>query len=580
MSRIGVGYCRVSTDEQVNDGNSLEVQKREITKYCKDNDITLKHIYVEMGVSAYKNTLKDRPQGRFIFSHIVKKDIDCIVSISDDRIFRNGVDSMGVRQIAKKSKIEFLYTRQPFFNSGPAGKMFEDISAIYNEYQSSVTSEKVRLNMIDKVRQGEWNGPAPFGYRLKNKKLEIYEEEANIVKLIYSLYTEQFMGFEAICNHLNSNEIFTDRRRLWSKSTVGDMLKNGSYTGDTYYNKRETEGKGVKFKPKEQWLIITNTHQAIISKETFSKAEEMLSKKVKKMGAKNVDRSAIGKLPLSGLLVCGNCHNIYTGTSNRTDKRGKIYYYMCVSRKRYGKSICDNHMIPADLLEKFVLYRIREVLTSDMYNKHFKEQLEKTLANVRAHKKDMQKVQNNIKKLENDKNTLVELIMEEKSERIRDTYRNKLNMVLEQLEMEENIFSTYNALDIAEEEKMIKKQFELQYDDITYKDFQELSKPQLKLLFNELIDSIEIKELEMSNPEISRKTPVAITINMKITGYSPKYTIDFIKGMKTEEMEKENSQFFFENRELKKGGRGRRTRTLKNGFGDRHVTITSYPYKY
>ena len=567
MSRIGVGYCRVSTDEQVNDGNSLEVQKREITKYCKDNDIILKHIYVEMGVSAYKNTLKDRPQGRFIFSHIVKKDIDCIVSISDDRIFRNGVDSMGVRQIAKKSKIDFLYTRQPFFNSGPAGKMFEDISAIYNEYQSSVTSEKVRLNMIDKVRQGEWNGPAPFGYRLKDKKLEIYEEEANIVKLIYSLYTEQFMGFEAICNHLNSNEIFTDRRKLWSKSTVGDMLKNGSYTGDTYYNKRETEGKGVKFKPKEQWLIIPNTHQAIISKETFSKAEEMLSKKVKKMGAKNVDRSAIGKLPLSGLLVCGNCHNIYTGTSNRTDKRGKIYYYMCVSRKRYGKSICDNHMIPADLLEKFVLYRIREVLTSDMYNKHFKEQLEKTLANVRAHKKDMQKVQNNIKKLENDKNTLVELIMEEKSERIRDTYRNKLNMVLEQLEMEENIFSTYNALDIAEEEKMIKKQFELQYDDITYKDFQELSKHQLKLLFNELIDSIEIKELEMSNPEISRKTPVAITINMKITGYSPKYTIDFIKGMKTEEMEKENSQFFFENRELKKGGRGRRTRTLKNGFG-------------
>ncbi len=88
----------------------------------------------------------------------------------------------------------------------------------------------------------------------------------------------------------------------------------------------------------------------------------MLDKKVKKMGAKNVDRSAIGKLPLSGLLVCGNCHNIYTGTRNKTEKRGKIYYYMCVSRKRYGKSICDNHIIPAGLLEKFVLYRIREVL--------------------------------------------------------------------------------------------------------------------------------------------------------------------------------------------------------------------------
>ncbi len=80
------------------------------------------------------------------------------------------------------------------------------------------------------------------------------------------------MGFKAICNYHNSHEIFTDRRKLWSKSTVGDMLKNGSYTGDTYYNKRETEGKGVKFKPKAEWLIIPNTHQAIISKETFFKS--------------------------------------------------------------------------------------------------------------------------------------------------------------------------------------------------------------------------------------------------------------------------------------------------------------------
>ena len=551
---IGVGYCRVSTEEQVNEGNSLEVQQREIKRYCQDNDITLRAIYVDMGVSAYKYNLKDRPQGRFILSHIVKKDIDCIVSISDDRVFRNAVDSGSMREIAKKSKIEFIYTRQPFFNQGPAGKMFEDMSSIYNEYQSSVTSEKVRTNMIDKVKQGKWNGPAPFGYRLKDKKLEIYEEEANLVKLIYNLYTEQFMGFEAICNYLNEREMFTDKKKIWSKSSVGDILKNGSYTGKTYYNRRASEGQGVKFRPKEEWLIIPNTHQAIITEETFSKAEEMLSKKVKRSGERNIDRSALGKLPLSGLLVCGNCHNIYTGTSNQTKKRGKIYYYMCVSRKRYGKSICNNHMIPADLLEKFVLYRIREVLTSDMYNKHFREQLEKTLANVQAQKRDMQKVQNNIKKLENQKDKILNLILEEDSKAIIETYRDKLNLILEQLAREQEIFLTYNALDIAEEEKMIKKQFELQYDDITYKDFQELSKPQLKLLFNELIDSIEIQELKLENEKINKKIPLAITINMKITGYSPKYAIEYIKGMRTEETERKNPQFFLKTGELNKDG--------------------------
>ena len=47
-----IGYCRVSTDEQVIDGNSLEVQEREIREYCSNNNIELKNIYIDMGVSA------------------------------------------------------------------------------------------------------------------------------------------------------------------------------------------------------------------------------------------------------------------------------------------------------------------------------------------------------------------------------------------------------------------------------------------------------------------------------------------------------------------------------------------------
>ena len=108
----GIGYCRVSTEEQVLEGFSLDTQEQEIKRYCQENDIELLDIFVDSGVSAFKNQLKDRPQGRFILNHIFDKDIDCIVSISDDRMFRNLEDSISVNNICQKNNVKLVYTRQ------------------------------------------------------------------------------------------------------------------------------------------------------------------------------------------------------------------------------------------------------------------------------------------------------------------------------------------------------------------------------------------------------------------------------------------------------------------------------------
>ena len=65
----GIGYCRVSTDEQVVDGFSLDTQEREIREYCKNNNIELLRVYVDSGVSAFKFSLCERPEGKFVFEH-------------------------------------------------------------------------------------------------------------------------------------------------------------------------------------------------------------------------------------------------------------------------------------------------------------------------------------------------------------------------------------------------------------------------------------------------------------------------------------------------------------------------------
>ncbi len=106
-----VAYCRVSSEEQVVEGFSLDTQKK-IELYCSENDIELLDVFVDSGVSAFKNQLKDRPQGKFILNHIFDKDIDCIVCISDDRMFRNLEDSISVNNICQKNNVKLVYTRQ------------------------------------------------------------------------------------------------------------------------------------------------------------------------------------------------------------------------------------------------------------------------------------------------------------------------------------------------------------------------------------------------------------------------------------------------------------------------------------
>ena len=193
-----VGYCRVSTEEQVLEGFSLDTQEQEIRRYCQENDIELLNVYIDGGVSAYKNAMKDRPQGKFILEHILNKSIDCIIAISDDRMFRQLEDSLVVGNICEKHNVKLIYTRQQHYNQGDPATNFlmKNMNSLINEYYSLIYSVKVKEGIKSKIRKGEWNGQSPFGYNLVKSHLQVNEEEANIIKLIFDLYLNRSWGSE------------------------------------------------------------------------------------------------------------------------------------------------------------------------------------------------------------------------------------------------------------------------------------------------------------------------------------------------------------------------------------------------
>ena len=549
-----VGYCRVSSEEQVLEGFSLDTQKKELEDYCRNNNLQLLQVYIDAGVSAYHNSLKDRPQGKFILEHMYNQDIDCVVCISDDRMFRNAEDSIVVNNFALKNNIKLIYTRQQYFNNMDPFSSFlvQNFSAIMNQAYSMQFSLKVKKGLVNKIKKGEWNGKSPFGYDLVNSHLQVNKEQADIVRLIYRMYLDG-KGGELICNFLNENNYTPPRKKHWSKTSILGMLQNEAYIGKTVFNKRAPKGSRKKLNDESEWVVVENTHEPIIEKEDFDKVQAIMHKRNKQQGKNNIDRTISSLAPLSGLVFCSNCHNLYIPTTGSSKKRGKIHYYGCGSRRRHGKSVCNTHLIPAELLEKFVLYRLKEILTSKLYKEHFEQQLTRELDILKSKKKDINKIKKDIEKITTQKNKLLDLIINSDNEDLTTIYKEKLEEVISQLALQNQELQIYESIDIDEEEKAIRRQFNLSHEDITYKDFQELSREQLKVLFNYLIDNIEIKELDFLD---NKKIVLLITIHLKLDGYAPKQTLEYLKNIRISDNEKKQDISKNENGLLFGGGEG------------------------
>ena len=101
----------------------------------------------------------------------------------------------------------------------------------------------------------------------------------------------------------------------------------------------------------------------------------------------------------------------------------------------------------------------------------------------------------------------------------------------------------YESIDISQEEKELRKQFDLSHQDITYRDFQDLSREQLKVFFNYMIDHIDIKEIEIGDDE---RVILAIAIHLKLDGYAPKYSLEYLKNINTGAEKKTTPTFFDE----------------------------------
>lgn len=220
-------------------------------------------------------------------------------------------------------------------------KFFQDELMRGNDYLE-YTKEILLRGRIGAIKRGCYIGnSAPYGYRKVRRgddpTLEIIESEAEIVRLVFDLYTNEGLTPGKICQRLNDMGIAAPRGGRWQKDTIRVMVRNRHYIGMVFFNKIKTtqvlENGVIATKkltqPEEDMIIADGLHDPIIDMETWQRAQELVARNPR------VKHTYALKNPLSGMLVCEKCGRaMYIHPYDHAEDR-----YECRTRPRCYKSI-------------------------------------------------------------------------------------------------------------------------------------------------------------------------------------------------------------------------------------------------
>jgi site-specific DNA recombinase len=361
MSRV-VTYRRVSTEEQVQHGQSLGAQRDALRRWAEANGHELLAEFGDEGISAW-DTSKVRPGLGELLLFCTRNPVDLVAVYSFDRFSRDLTQGLLTRRELERHGARVVSITEPADPQAPEGKLLISILGSFAQFFSDQNSAKTRASLKHKAAQGRSTGGAvPYGYRLKDG---VYvagpDNEVAAVRRIFELTVAREMGIKEIVKELNASGVLGINGARWSTSTVGKILLNRVYVGDRVWGKRKAiqtpGGKRRVAAPESEWTVAQDAHEPLIPREWFERRQTMATARAFE---ERKNRKRPGFWLLSGLLTCAHCGGGYTGL--RMKRRGVDYrHYVCNTRLKQGAAGCQaKRYLNADELEAAAIDAIRE----------------------------------------------------------------------------------------------------------------------------------------------------------------------------------------------------------------------------
>ena len=237
-----VAYCRVSTDNQKEEG-TISLQTDAIKEFCDQRGYELVATFKDEGVSG---GLADRPALAELFNFLEGergKDVQAVVIWKLDRLARDlYIQEHLIKKLEQLEK-ELISTKEPSLESSdPMRKAFRQFMGIVSELEKAFITMRLSGGRIKKAKNGGYaGGGIALGYTSKDKELQTFEAEADVVRMIFNLKRRKRLSINEIARQLNTEGYPTKRGGRWYASTVSYILRNDIYKGIYEYGGVQSE---------------------------------------------------------------------------------------------------------------------------------------------------------------------------------------------------------------------------------------------------------------------------------------------------------------------------------------------------
>lgn len=365
MEKVNVvAYCRVSTDSTEQE-SSFENQQSYFTRELgKNSNYELIKIYADQGLTGTKlnnrpefnqmlydagidviKTITNKLDGRNKAKHFIFEASDREPKFNEiwmkntSRFARNTL-SYEIITLLRSRGVYVYFVEQSIHTKNEKDDFLLKLFQLFDEQDSRDKSLKVIAGKKESARKGNLNiNGTLYGYDFNNitKELTINDEEAEVIKKMFELYSEN-IGYRRILKYLETNNIKTRANKSFYITTVEQMLVNEKYAGilirnkltfGTVFNKTR-----AKLKDEDQWIIHKDKIPAIISEELFNKCKNIKENKVDSNKKKGI---YAGVTKYAGKIFCGNCGGRYVASGASANR-----YYICTDKKANGTHGCNN----------------------------------------------------------------------------------------------------------------------------------------------------------------------------------------------------------------------------------------------
>ncbi len=364
-------YIRLSREDgDKTESDSISNQRRLIADYLNDKqEFTCHDTYVDDG---YTGTNFNRPEFQRMIADIEAKKINCVIVKDLSRFGRDYIDTgRYLERYFPDHDIRFIAITDGIDSFRQEYDMLLPIKNIFNEQYARDISHKIHASVSTKQKAGDFIGAFPsYGYQkspIDKNKLIIDEYAASVVRQVFDLYLAGYGKLRIasilneqgiICpseykknngdNYRNSHKL--DSTTYWTYSTINRLLQNEMYIGNMVQGRKIQQMRGKpKVKSRNEWIVVKNTHEAIIEIAKWEKTQDLLNRRARTPKLDNPINI------FAGFIKCGDC-------GRSMIKKAANYY--CGTYVRSGRQYCSSHPLPESILEKTIINDLQALLHS------------------------------------------------------------------------------------------------------------------------------------------------------------------------------------------------------------------------